>query len=53
MGLILIILVILLLFGGFGIVGGIPYGYGAGHTGIGVLGIILIVIVVLALMGRI
>ena len=51
LGLILIVLVVIFLAGGFsGRFGG--YGYGYGHRGIGVLGIILIVVVVLLLMGR-
>lgn len=51
LGLILVVLVVIFLAGGFsGRFGG--YGYGYGHRGIGVLGIILIVVVVLLLMGR-
>jgi Protein of unknown function (DUF3309) len=51
-GLILVILLIIYLAGGFsGRFGG--YGYGMGHTGIGIGGILLIVIVVLLLTGRI
>ena len=51
LGLILIILLVIFLLGGFsGRFGG--YGYGFGHGGIGVIGIILIVLVVLLLMGR-
>jgi len=51
LGLILIVLVVIFLAGGFsGRFGG--YGYGYGHRGIGMLGIILIVVVVLLLMGR-
>jgi len=50
-GLILVILLVIFLFGGFsGRFGG--YGYGYGHGGIGVIGIILIILVVLLLMGR-
>jgi Na+/melibiose symporter-like transporter len=52
LGIILIVFVVMLLFGGFsGRFGG--YGYGYGHGGISVLGIVLIVLVVLLLMGRI
>ena len=52
LGLILTILLVIVLFGGFsGRFGG--YGYGYGHGGIGVIGVILIVVVVLLLMGRI
>ena len=52
LGLILVIILIIFLLGGFsGRFGG--YGYGYGHGGIGIIGIILIVLVVLLLMGRI
>jgi hypothetical protein len=51
MGLILIILLVIFLFGGFsGRFGG--YGYGYGHAGVGIPGIIIIILVVLLLMGR-
>jgi Protein of unknown function (DUF3309) len=51
LGLILIILLVIFLLGGFsGRVGG--YGYGYGNRGIGVIGIILIVVVILLLTGR-
>ena len=51
-GLILVILLIIYLLGGFsGRFGG--YGYGMGNTGIGVGGILLIIVVVLLLSGRI
>lgn len=51
-GLVLIILLVVFLAGGFsGRFGG--YGYGYGNRGIGVLGVVLIVILVLVLMGRI
>jgi Na+/melibiose symporter-like transporter len=51
LGLILVIILIIFLLGGFsGRFGG--YGYGYGHGGIGVIGIILIILVVLLLMGR-
>jgi len=50
-GLILLILLVIFLLGGFsGRFGG--YGYGYGHGGIGVIGVIVIVLVVLLLMGR-
>jgi hypothetical protein len=50
-GLILIIVLIIFLLGGFsGRFGG--YGYGYGHGGVGVIGIILIILVVLLLTGR-
>jgi hypothetical protein len=52
LGLILIILVILYLFGGLsGRFGG--YGYGLGHSGIGLGGVILVVLLVLLLLGKI
>lgn len=52
LGLILVIILVIFLFGGFsGRFGG--YGYGYGHGGIGVIGVILIIIVVLMLLGRI
>ena len=52
-GLIVLILVIMLLFGGVGApyFGG-SYGYGMGHGGIGLIGIILVVVVLLMLSGR-
>ena len=51
LGLILVIILVIFLLGGFsGRFGG--YGYGFGHGGVGVIGIILIVVVVLLLMGR-
>jgi len=51
-GLILVILLVIFLLGGFSDRFG-GYGYGYGHGGIGVIGVILIVVVVLLLMGRI
>jgi Na+/melibiose symporter-like transporter len=51
-GLILVIILIIFLLGGFsGRFGG--YGYGYGHRGVGLIGIIVIILVVLLLMGRI
>src|SRR5665811_1798134 len=51
LGLILVILLIIFLLGGFsGRFGG--YGYGFGHGGVGIIGLILIVVVVLMLLGR-
>ncbi len=51
-GLILAILLVIYLLGGFsGRFGG--YGYGMGHTGIGVGGVLLLIVVVLLLTGRI
>jgi Protein of unknown function (DUF3309) len=52
LGLILIVLVIIYLFGGLsGRFGG--YGYGLGHSGIGLGGVILVVLLVLVLLGKI
>jgi hypothetical protein len=52
LGLILVILLVIFLFGGFsGKIGG--YGYGYGHGGVGIIGVILIVVLVLLFMGRI
>ena len=51
-GLLLVILFVIFLLGGFsGRFGG--YGYGYGHGGVGIIGVILIVLVVLLVMGRI
>jgi hypothetical protein len=51
-GLILVILLVVYLLGGFsGRFGG--YGYGMGNTGIGIGGVLLLIIVVLLLTGRI
>jgi hypothetical protein len=51
LGIIIAILLVLALFGGFsGRMGG--YGYGYGHGGMGVLGVVLLIVVVLMLMGR-
>jgi hypothetical protein len=52
LGLILVILLVIFLFGGFsGRFGG--YGYGYGHGGVGIIGTILIIVVILMLLGRI
>lgn len=51
LGLILVIVFAVILFGGFsGRFGG--YGYGYGHGGIGVIGVVVIVLVVLIILGR-
>ena len=51
LGLILIILVIIYLLGGFsGRFGG--YGYGMGHSGMGLGGVILVILLVLLLLGK-
>lgn len=50
-GLILAILLIIFLLGGFsGRFGG--YGYGFGHGGVGIPGVLLIIVIVLLLTGR-
>jgi hypothetical protein len=51
LGLILAIILIIFLLGGFsGRFGG--YGYGYGHGGVGIIGTILIIVVILMLLGR-
>jgi len=51
LGLILVILLVIFLLGGFsGRFGG--YGYGYGHGGVGIIGVILIVVIILMLLGR-
>jgi hypothetical protein len=51
LGTILIIIVIIFLLGGFsGRFGG--YGYGMGHSGMGIGGVILVVLLVLILLGK-
>jgi hypothetical protein len=51
LGTILIIIVIIYLLGGFsGRFGG--YGYGLGHSGMGLGGVILVVLIVLLLLGK-
>jgi hypothetical protein len=50
-GTILIILVIIYLLGGMsGRIGG--YGYGMGHSGMGIGGVVLVVLIVLLLLGK-
>jgi hypothetical protein len=51
LGLILVILLVIFLLGGFSSRFG-GYGYGYGHGGVGVIGAILILVVVLMLLGR-
>ena len=51
LGTILIILVIIYLIGGFsGRFGG--YGYGLGHSGMGIGGVVLVILLVLLLLGK-
>jgi hypothetical protein len=51
LGTILIILVIIYLLGGMsGRIGG--YGYGMGHSGMGIGGVVLVVLIILLLLGK-
>ena len=51
LGVILMVLLIIFLLGGFsGRFGG--YGYGYGHGGVGVIGVVLIIVLILVLTGR-
>ena len=51
LGLILVIILIIFLLGGFsGRFGG--YGYGMGHSGMGLIGVILIILIILLLLGK-
>jgi uncharacterized membrane protein len=53
LGLVLVVILVLVLLGGLG--GerwGVPYGYGGGHYGVGLVGVLLIIIIVLLLTGR-
>jgi hypothetical protein len=51
LGTILIIIVIIILLGGWsGRIGG--YGYGLGHSGVGLVTVILVVLLVLTLLGK-
>jgi hypothetical protein len=51
LGLILAIIVIIYLLGGFsGRFGG--YGYGMGHSGMGIGGVVLVVLIILLLLGK-
>lgn len=55
LGIVLLVILILILLGGVGgpyLGTGMPYGYGAGHYGIGIVGILLIVLVILLVTGR-
>jgi hypothetical protein len=51
-GLVILIVVVLLLFGGFSGLGGRPF-YGTGYAGGGVLGLVVVIVLVLLLLGRI
>jgi Protein of unknown function (DUF3309) len=51
MGLILIVILVIFLLGGFsGRFGG--YGYGYGHSGMGLGGVILVILIILLLLGK-
>jgi uncharacterized protein DUF3309 len=52
-GIILLVIIVIALFGGLGVGErwGVPYGYGAGYYGMGGLGTIFIIILILALLG--
>lgn len=50
-GTILLVILIIILLGGFSGLGGGPF-YGTGHLGGGVLGTVLIVVLILVLLGR-
>ena len=52
LGLILVIILVIALLGGFSGIGGGPF-YGTGYYGGGGLGLVLIVVVILVLLGRI
>jgi hypothetical protein len=52
LGTILLIILIILLLGGFSGIGGGPF-YGTGHIGGGALGLVLIIVLILVLVGRI
>jgi len=53
LGLILVIAIVVILFGGLGPWSPRGYGYGFGHRGVAVLSVILAIVVVLLLMGKI
>jgi hypothetical protein len=50
-GTILLVILVILLLGGFSGIGGSPF-YGAGYYGGGGLGLILVIVLVLVLLGR-
>lgn len=52
LGTILIIILIIVLLGGFSGIGGRPF-YGTGYYGGGALGLVLVVLLILVLLGRI
>lgn len=53
LGLIILVILAVLLFGGYRGGFGRGYGYGYGHGGMGILGIILVVVLILFLLGKI
>ena len=52
LGTLLIIILLIALFGGFADIGGRGLGYGFGHIGTGLPGVLLIVVIVLLITGR-
>jgi uncharacterized protein DUF3309 len=52
LGLILIIVLIVILLGGFSGLGGAPF-YGTGYQGGGLIGLVLVIVLILLLVGRI
>jgi len=50
-GTIILIILVILLLGGFSGLGGGPF-YGTGHYGGGVLGLVLVIVLILVLLGR-
>ena len=52
LGIVLVVILVIVLLGGTGVVGSLPYGYGAGHYGMGGLGLVLVIILVLVLLGH-
>src|SRR6187431_1288170 len=50
-GTIILIILVILLLGGFSGIGGGPF-YGTGHYGGGVLGLVLVVVLIMVLLGR-
>jgi hypothetical protein len=52
-GIVLVVLLVLILLGGTGVVGGLPYGYGAGHYGVGGIGLVIVILLILLLLGKI
>lgn len=53
LGLVLLIVLALILLGGFTGPWGLPYGYGGGHYAVGGIGLVLAILLILILMGRV